>query len=80
MSRRLIALAASAGFVSFAAYAADFDALDGDGSGGLSYAEIQAAAASVTAEEFAAADVDGSGELSRAEFEAWRSASAEPRE
>ncbi len=80
MSRRFIALAASAGFISFAAYAADFDALDADGSGGLSFAEIQAAAPGVTAEEFAAGDVDGSGELSRAEFEAWKSASAEPTE
>ncbi len=80
MSRRLIALAASAGLVSFAAHAADFGTLDADGSGGLSFAEIQSAAPGVSAEEFAAADVDGSGELSRAEFQAWKSASAEPRE
>jgi len=80
MSRRLIALAAAAGFISTAALAADFSALDADGSGGLSFAEIQAAAPSVTAEEFAAADTDGTGELSRDEFEVWKTASLQPTE
>lgn len=78
MSRRLIALTAAAGLISTAVHAADFGALDADGSGALSFAEIQAAAPSVTAEEFAAADADGTGALSRDEFEAWKTASQQP--
>lgn len=64
-------LAAAATGLMAQAAAADFNTLDTDRSGTLSFAEIQSAAPVVTAEEFAAADADGSGELSRAEFDAW---------
>ena len=80
MKKRISILAAGLGLFAAPAFAADFNALDADGSGGLSLAEVQAAAPSVTPEEFAAADADGTGELSRAEFDAWKAASTEPRE
>lgn len=54
-----------------------FDQLDTDGSGGISFAEIQAAHPAVTAEVFAAADGDGSGDLSKDEFGALESAIAQ---
>lgn len=80
MKRRFIALAASASLFPFAALAGDFENLDADGSGGLSYGEIRAAAPNVSVEEFVAADSDGSGDLSRDEFDAWKAASADPKE
>ena len=80
MKRPLIALAASASLFPFAVFAGDFDSLDADGSGGLSYGEVRAAAPNVTVEEFVSADNDGSGELSREEFDAWKAASADPKE
>ena len=80
MSKFYITLTAIAGLFATAAHAADFSAIDADGSGGLSFAEIQAAAPSVTAEEFAAADTDGTGELSPDEFEVWKTASLQPTE
>lgn len=46
----------------------DFAALDGDKSGGLSLAEVQAAAPDVTSEAFGRYDSDSSGELSQTEF------------
>lgn len=80
MTPRMLTLAAVGGLFSVSAFASDFDALDADGSGALSLAEIQNAAPDVTAEAFAAADADGSGELSRTEFDAWMAATAEPME
>lgn len=80
MKRRFIALAASASLFPFAVMAGDFDNLDADGSGGLSFGEVRAAAPNVTVEEFVSADNDGSGELSREEFDAWKAATADPAE
>ena len=78
MKRRFTALAASASLFPLAVMAGDFENLDADGSGGLSYGEIRTAAPNVTVEEFLSADNDGSGELSREEFDAWKAASADP--
>lgn len=50
------------------AFAQDFTAVDADGSGGVSWEEVQAALPDVTQEQFQAADADGSGELSADEF------------
>ncbi len=80
MTLRILTAAAALSIIAGAAYAADFDALDTDGSGGLSIAEVQAAAPNVSTEEFAAYDADGSGELSRGEFDQWKAASAQPKE
>jgi len=49
---------------------ADFDALDTDGSGGLSLAEARARIWNLTGLMFAALDTDGDGELSEAELAA----------
>jgi len=78
MSQLTTFLAAAATGLTAQAAAADFNALDADRSGTLSFAEIQAAAPVVTAEEFAAADADGSGELSPAEFDAWVASKPDP--
>ncbi|MEM8771557.1 MAG: hypothetical protein AAGD92_07905 [Pseudomonadota bacterium] len=62
------------------AVGADFEALDTDGSGGLSLLEVQTAAPSVSTEEFAAFDADANGELSKGEFEDWKASKKEPAE
>jgi MYXO-CTERM domain-containing protein len=49
---------------------ADFDALDTDGSGGLSLAEARARIWNLTDQMFAALDTNGDGELSEAELAA----------
>jgi len=80
MTPRLIAIAGAFAFTAGAACAqvADggFSALDADGSGGISLAELAAAAPDATAETFAAYDFDGSGELSADEYAAWASNTA----
>jgi hypothetical protein len=80
MISRILTTAAAIGLFAGVAYAGDFEQLDADGSGGLSLAEVQAAAPSVTTEEFAAFDADGSGELSMSEFDQWKAAAAQPQE
>lgn len=56
--------------VAFAApaFAQDFATVDVDGSGTVSWEEVQAALPDVTEEQFQAADADGSGDLSADEF------------
>ncbi len=80
MKRRFIALAASASLFPLAAMAGEFETLDADGSGALSYGEVRAVAPDLTAEQFVAVDIDGSGDLSRGEYDAWKSASMAPKE
>lgn len=76
---RMPALAAALTFTAGAACAQedDFSMLDADASGGLSLAEVQAAAPEVSTEEFSAYDADGSGELSPDEFGAWKASKSE---
>ena len=74
MTPRLYAISAAIALVGGAAFAQDgsaFSALDTDGSGGVSLAELQAAGANVTEETFALYDTDASGELSAEEYSAW---------
>ncbi|WDR04446.1 hypothetical protein PSQ90_08805 [Devosia rhodophyticola] len=52
----------------FAQAGTDITALDTDGNGELSLAEVQATMPDVTAEQFAAADLDANGELSATEY------------
>lgn len=78
MIRTLSVIAALSAFgLASPALAGDFATLDTDGSGGLSLAEVQAAAPEVTEEEFAGYDVDESGELSEVEFDAWKASKTE---
>lgn len=50
------------------AAAQDFNAVDTDGNGTISYEEIVAVLPDVSKDQFAEADADGSGELSAEEF------------
>lgn len=50
------------------AQAADFATVDADGSGTVTWEEVQAAMPDVTEEQFQAADADDSGDLSEDEF------------
>lgn len=68
--KKLLATLAIVGFTAPAlAQAVDFDAVDTDGSGSVSWEEAQVAWPELTEDEFNAADLDGSGELSPEEFE-----------
>lgn len=50
------------------AQGADFSTVDADGSGTVTWEEVQAALPDVTEEQFQGADADGSGDLSAEEF------------
>lgn len=60
--------------------ALDFDALDTDMNGELSFEELQAALPEITQEDFDMLDTDGSGALSPEEFAALMEAPAAPAE
>ncbi|MCW5722831.1 MAG: hypothetical protein KIS86_16985 [Devosia sp.] len=62
----------------FAQAATDFASVDTDTSGGISFAEAQAAWPDLTQEAFTAADLDGNGELSADEYDGLVAASATP--
>jgi len=74
-TRRLIAISTALTLAAGSAGADDsgFAAIDSDGSGGLSFAELQAVDFNMTAEIFAAYDADNSSELSAEEYAAWAS-------
>lgn len=61
----LIGLAAAGGAM---AQGLEFDSLDADLSGEISFEELQVVLPNITQEDFAILDVDGSGGLSQAEF------------
>lgn len=68
--KKLLATLAIVGFTAPAlAQAADFDSVDADASGTVSWEEVQAAMPEITEEEFQAADIDGTGELTAEQFE-----------
>lgn len=66
--KKLLIAAAVLGATSTLALAADFAAVDADGSGAVSMDEAKAAMPDLTDEAFQAADADGSGDLSPEEF------------
>ncbi len=70
--RTLLATLAVAAFVASPVWAQtpDFNSVDTDGNGTVSWAEVQAAMPNVTQDQFKAADKDGSGELDQTEFQA----------
>lgn len=66
---KILATLAVVAFASPAfAQGADFATADADGSGTVTWEEVQAALPDVTEEQFRAADADGSGDLSAEEF------------
>lgn len=70
MKKTLAALALVAFASPAFAQAADFATVDVDGSGSVSWEEVQAALPNVTEDQFRTADADGSGDLSAEEFAA----------
>ena len=66
--KKLLFAAAALAATSTLALAADFAAVDADGSGTVSMDEVKAAMPDMTDEAFQAADADGSGDLSPEEF------------
>ncbi len=67
--KTILATLAFAALVSPAlAQMADFATVDADGSGTVTWEEVQAAMPDVTEDQFKAADADGSGDLSQDEF------------
>lgn len=62
----------------FAQAATDFATVDADASGGVSWAEAQAAWPEWTEEAFAAGDIDANGELSSQEYDALIAVTAAP--
>lgn len=68
--KKLLATLAVVGFtVPAMAQAVDFDSVDADGSGTVSWEEVQTALPEITEEEFQAADIDSTGELTEEQFE-----------
>lgn len=66
---KILATLALVAFASPAfAQGADFATVDADGSGTVTWEEVQAMLPDVTEEQFQAADADGSGDLSADEF------------
>lgn len=70
MNKILASLALVAFTLPAFAQTADFATVDADGSGTVTWEEVQAALPDATEEQFQAADADGSGDLSEEEFAA----------
>lgn len=68
--RKILAAAAIVAFASPAFAQLDFDAVDVNADGVVTWEELQAAVPDATEEQFQAADLDGSGDLDREEFSA----------
>lgn len=72
MKKTIVTLAALLGLSlaapAFAQSAVDFDTLDANVDGAVSFEELQTALPAITQEDFTALDTDGDGVLSREEF------------
>ncbi len=72
MKKMTMTLAALCGLAvaapAFAQGAVDFDALDANMDGQITFEELQVALPAITEEDFATLDTDGNGALSREEF------------